>query len=101
MAETALPTHFRFGENWQSFQQLVDKTRLGEAVRGVERLVPDLSGKSFLDIGCGSGLSMLAALQLGASHVVGIDIDPDSVAAASNLFSRGAPGGDWQVLESS
>ena len=101
MNETALSTHFRFGENWQSFQARVDQARIAEAVRGLEKLVPDLSKQRFLDIGCGSGLSMLAALRLGASSVVGTDIDPDSVAASRNLLSRSAPGKDWQVLERS
>jgi 2-polyprenyl-6-hydroxyphenyl methylase/3-demethylubiquinone-9 3-methyltransferase len=99
--ETALSTHFRFGENWQSFQARVDEAGIAEAVRGLEKLVSDLSGKRFLDVGCGSGLSMLAALQLGASSVVGTDMDPDSVAASRNLLSRSARGKDWQVLERS
>ena len=33
----------------------------------------DLSGKSVLDIGCGSGIYMEMALKRGASHVTGID----------------------------
>ena len=32
-------------------------------------------GESVLDLGCGSGILGIAALKLGASHVVGVDID--------------------------
>src|SRR5229473_2612601 len=103
VADTQVSSHFRFGENWQSFQKQVDETKMSEAVRGLEKLVShgDLQGKHFLDIGCGSGLSMLAALRLGASSVLGTDIDPESVSAARNLLARFAPEKDWQVLEHS
>jgi len=35
----------------------------------------DLSKKSILDIGCGSGILSIAALRLGAEHCTGCDID--------------------------
>src|SRR3546814_20790855 len=58
-----------------------------------------LDGLSFLDIGCGSGLSALAAVRRGAGCVAGVDIDPDSVQAATNVFARFAPGlpADFEV----
>lgn len=39
-------------------------------------------GEYVLDYGCGSGILAIAASKLGASHVVGIDIDPQAVAAS-------------------
>ncbi|WP_090372633.1 50S ribosomal protein L11 methyltransferase [Nitrosospira sp. Nl5] len=39
-------------------------------------------GEDVLDYGCGSGILAIAASKLGASHVVGIDIDPQAVAAS-------------------
>ena len=36
-------------------------------------------GEQVLDYGCGSGILSIAALKLGAGHVVGIDIDPHAV----------------------
>jgi ribosomal protein L11 methyltransferase len=39
-------------------------------------------GEDVLDYGCGSGILAIAALKLGAGHVVGIDIDPQAVAAS-------------------
>ena len=36
-------------------------------------------GEQVLDYGCGSGILAIAALKLGASHVVGVDIDPNAV----------------------
>jgi ribosomal protein L11 methyltransferase len=39
-------------------------------------------GESVLDYGCGSGILSIAAAKLGASEVVGIDIDPAAVQTA-------------------
>ena len=54
-----------------------------------------LKGDSFLDIGTGSGILMIAAARLGAGFVCGIDKDTVAVeVAASNLKLNGlAPGG--------
>ncbi|MFI3256021.1 MAG: 50S ribosomal protein L11 methyltransferase [Psittacicella sp.] len=41
----------------------------------------DLKGKLVLDFGCGSGILGLAAAKLGASKVVGIDIEPQAIDA--------------------
>lgn len=48
----------------------------------------NLKGKSFLDIGSGSGLFSLAARRLGASRVYSFDYDPQSVACTRELRRR-------------
>lgn len=100
---TDLDSHFAFGANWRSYAALINEDRITEAVRGLEKLVPveTLKGASFLDIGCGSGLHMLAALRLGAASVRGIDIDPDSIAATHAVLERFAPGAAWSAEEHS
>ena len=99
MDETQLSSHFRFGENWRSFAETLTEAQIEEAVAGLARLVPaaEMAGRSFLDVGCGSGLSMLAALRLGAGRVHGIDIDPASIEASRAILSSHAPGGAWSV----
>ncbi len=42
----------------------------------------DLTGKTVVDFGCGSGILSLAALKLGAKKVIGIDIDPQALQAS-------------------
>ena len=92
---------FRFGRNWKSFVSTVDEKAIAEAASGLRRLFPDreFAGKRFLDIGCGSGLSMLAALRLGAAAAHGIDIDRESVEATQTLLSRHAAGGNWSARQ--
>jgi 2-polyprenyl-6-hydroxyphenyl methylase/3-demethylubiquinone-9 3-methyltransferase len=94
-----LDTHFEFGQNWRSFASLVTEEHIVEAKRGLLRLFPDseLKGRSFLDIGCGSGLSMLAAKQLGAGTVEGVDIDPNSVQTTQALLRKHFPEGGWSA----
>lgn len=58
-----------------------------------------LKGKSFLDIGSGSGLFSLAAHRMGAS-VVSLDYDPQSVACTQQLQQQFG-GDDWQVHQGS
>lgn len=100
---TTLDSHFAFGENWKDFVSHVSEERIAEATKGLTRLFPndELRGKRFLDVGCGSGLSMLAALRLGAAHVAGLDIDPSSVEAANALLTGHADRQSWEVHERS
>jgi 2-polyprenyl-6-hydroxyphenyl methylase/3-demethylubiquinone-9 3-methyltransferase len=96
MSLTERETHFEFGENWKSYAKTVDRRRIDSAVEGVRKLFPGgLADKSFLDIGCGSGLHSLAALSLGAASVTAIDIDENSVATTQGLLTKYASGGKW------
>jgi ribosomal protein L11 methyltransferase len=45
-------------------------------------------GDRVLDIGCGSGILMLAAEKLGASHITGVDTDPVAVSVAAENMIR-------------
>src|SRR5262249_40573197 len=95
-------SHFAFGKNWASYSKLVTDERVQEAIASLRRLAGgDLTGKRFLDIGCGSGLHSLAALRLGAEELVAVDIDPDSVATTRNLLQQNAPAQRWSVMERS
>jgi ribosomal protein L11 methyltransferase len=48
----------------------------------------DLSGKTLIDFGCGSGVLAIAALKLGCSHVTGIDNDEQALVASRNNAER-------------
>jgi SAM-dependent methyltransferase len=99
----AVGARFEFGENWRRFLSLLDETRIKDAEHSLKIMleVDDLAGKSFLDIGSGSGLFSLAARRLGAS-VHSFDFDPQSVACTSELKRRFFPNdSSWEVEEGS
>jgi len=50
----------------------------------------DVSDHKVLDFGCGSGILAIAALLLGASEAVGVDIDPQAVEASNDNAQRNA-----------
>ena len=94
---------FEFGRNWRAFLSVLNDERIAEAERSLTEMLEcdDLGGKSFLDIGCGSGLFSLAARRLGA-RVHSFDYDPDSVGCAKKLRLRFFAGDeDWTVEEGS
>ena len=64
--------------------------------------VEDLRGKSFLDIGSGSGLFSLAAMRLGAARVHSFDYDHHSVACTQELRRRYfQQAGNWTIEQGS
>jgi 2-polyprenyl-6-hydroxyphenyl methylase/3-demethylubiquinone-9 3-methyltransferase len=90
---------FEFGKNWQRFLEVLNEDRIAQSVRALQALlgVEDLKGKTFLDVGSGSGLSSLAALRLGA-RVHSFDYDGSSVACTTEMRRRYAPGSpEWTV----
>lgn len=91
---------FQFGENWRRFLSVLNEERIAEAEKSLKQMleVEDLRGKSFLDIGSGSGLFSLAAYRLGA-RVHSLDYDRQSVACTVELRRRYFPGADAWTIE--
>lgn len=99
--EVAQGQRFEFGKNWGHFLNVLNEERIRVAEDSLkEKLkVEDLSGKSFLDLGSGSGLFSLVARRLGA-RVHSCDFDPQSAACTRELRRRYFPDDpDWKVEE--
>ena len=86
-SSTEQEKRFAFGENWRRFLGVLDEERIREAERSLGEMleVENLTGKSFLDVGSGSGLFSLAAARLGASRIHSFDLDAESVACTQEL----------------
>ncbi|MCS3454797.1 ribosomal protein L11 methyltransferase [Aeromonas sp. BIGb0405] len=57
----------------------------------------DLTGKTVVDFGCGSGILGIAALKLGAARVIGIDIDPQAIQASRDNAERNGVAGQIEL----
>jgi SAM-dependent methyltransferase len=94
---------FAFGENWHKFSQSLDQEQLLAAEDSLVKMIglKSLSGLTFVDIGCGSGIFSLAAVNLGAEKTVSFDIDPKNVHCASQLKEKKQPARNWEIKEGS
>ncbi len=94
---------FPFGENWKRFLRSFDEERLTRAKDSLtEFLAPHrLEGKTFLDIGCGSGLFSYAAHELGAGSVLSFDVDPACIECCRQLRVRAKDPEAWKIVQGS
>lgn len=101
--EVASGERFEFGANWVKFLAVLNDTRIEQAEKSLRDMfcVSDLRGKTFLDVGSGSGLFSLVARRLGAT-VHSFDYDPKSVACTRELKRRYFPEDlKWTIEEAS
>lgn len=96
--------NFSFGENWSRFLSKMNPERIRLAKESISKFtgLKSLGGKTFIDLGCGSGLFSLAATRLGAKRVISVDIDDASLACTRLLKEKHCPGRkSWQVIKGS
>ena len=94
---------FEFGKNWQRFLASLNEDKIKAAELSLKTMLgmESLAGKTFLDIGSGSGLHSLVARKLGA-EVYSFDYDPYSVECTKHLKNQYFPkDSQWIVQEGS
>ncbi|MEM9955041.1 MAG: 50S ribosomal protein L11 methyltransferase [Chloroflexota bacterium] len=80
--EIALDPGMAFGTGTHPTTQL--------CLEALERMVtPDLE---VLDLGCGSGILSIASAKLGASHIVGVDIEAEAIKATNENAQQNGVG---------
>lgn len=95
---------YEFGKNWKDF---VAKSFSEERVNVSKQHILDflemtsLEGISVMDIGCGSGLSSLAAFRAKAKTILGFDYDRNSVETSQYLRSLAGSPENWAVTQGS
>lgn len=95
---------FQFGANWARYVQTsLSEERIAQSVKRLKDFlrIENLRGKSFLDIGSGSGLHSLAAFRLGAERIFSFDYDEDSVATTAKLRELAGSPPNWIVKQGS
>ena len=101
--EIAAGRRFAWGKNWQKFLTNLTDARIAAAETYLLKMLglKTLRGKTFLDIGSGSGLFSLAAHRLGG-EVHSFDFDQACVACAKELRARYAKTpSTWQINQGS
>ena len=104
LSEMASADRFEFGRNWKRFiRDNLSQEKIEHSKRHLLDFLglPDLGGRSFLDIGCGSGLHSLAAHQSGARDIFGFDYDPHSVDATLICRRFAGDPSNWRVVQGS
>jgi len=98
--EVATGQRFEFGKNWAWFLATLNDDKIAEAVASLRDMLEgeSLAGRTFLDIGSGSGLFSLAARKLGA-RVHSLDYDPNSVGCTQTLRDRYFPNDEQWTVE--
>jgi SAM-dependent methyltransferase len=89
-----MATTFEFGTNWLAYLETVTDASVAQSERELTAMLGDVRGKTFVDVGCGSGMSSLAAHRLGAI-VRAFDYDQKCVDCARALQRRFAA--SWPV----
>jgi len=66
--------------HWEAYT--LDAESAAEIAHIAGQVNDDICGKSAIDLGCGTGILAISASLLGASYVVGVDIDREAVKVA-------------------
>jgi len=91
---------FDFGRNWRNFARRLTEPQIAAAEQSLCRMLGwrGLRGRTFLDVGSGSGLFSLAACRLGASRVFSFDFDPLCVDCTRSVRDRFLPqAAHWEI----
>ena len=94
-----LNEHFTFGVNWEDFSKKINESSIELAIASLENYFKpqEIKNKTFLDIGCGSGLLSIAALRLGFNKVVSVDIDPICVRVTEHNIRKFWEKNNWDI----
>ena len=93
---------FSFGRNWQSFLTAISHEAIDGARSDLENwLSGRIAGRSVVDVGCGSGIHSLCFHNFGASRLLSLDVDPQSVDATKSLHDTAGRPGSWDVVHGS
>ena len=75
-------------------------SRILTAAKDLEDFIPksNLSGKTFLDAGCGGGIISAAATKFDPIKIVSFDYDPKMVEFSKKVKKQSAYLGDWSII---
>ncbi|MDD5197546.1 MAG: class I SAM-dependent methyltransferase [Candidatus Gracilibacteria bacterium] len=101
--ENSYKENFSFGENWKLFLETLDESKVAKAQEHLQNFIKnDITGKTVIDFGSGSGLMSLCFVLLGAKKVLSVDIDDNSIECAKILRKKYEISEDiWEIQKGS
>ena len=94
---------FSFGKNWYKYvKQEYNEARYKEAEKSIKQFFKtnNFKGKTFIDVGCGTGIFSLVAYRMGAKEIISFDIDPYSVKSTQYMKEKyGNNANNWKIEE--
>ena len=92
---------FSFGENWKKYLNSLTIEKIQIAKQSLKDFLGNITGKTCIDIGSGSGIFSYSMYALGAKEVTSIDNDPFSVQCANYLKSKVKNPERWNIYQGS
>ena len=92
---------FSFGANWKRYLDSLTIEKIQIAKQSLKDFLGNITGKTCIDIGSGSGIFSYSMYALGAKEVTSIDNDPFSVQCASYLKSKVKNPERWNIYQGS
>ncbi len=94
---------FDFGKNWRNFLISLTNEQIAKAESSLSDLigVGTIKNKTFLDIGCGSGLFSYVAYRMNAKKIFSFDYDFDSVECCKTLHRQAQEPPHWEIKQGS
>jgi toxoflavin synthase len=85
------------GREYQESKRLPFRLHIEE--HSMFELLPDLAGRSVVDLACGEGIYSRKLLRRGAARVVGVDISPEMVSLARTAEEAEPLGAEYVVAD--
>lgn len=85
------------GREYQESKRLPFRLHIEE--HSMFELLPDLAGRSVVDLACGEGIYSRKLLRRGAARVVGVDISPEMVSLARQAEEAEPLGAEYLVAD--
>ncbi len=92
---------FSFGKNWKNYINSLTIEKIQIAKQSLKDFLGDITGKTCIDIGSGSGLFSYSMYVLGAKEIISFDLDPFSVQCSNFLRNKVRNPERWNIYQGS
>ena len=92
---------FSFGKNWKNYLNSLTVEKIQIAKQSLKDFLGNITGKTCIDIGSGSGIFSYSMFALGAKEITSVDIDSFSVQCSNYLRKKVKNPERWNIYQGS